>query len=186
MPFTQKQARDQYIINSVAQFIARNVVAAYNAEVAARTDISSSPIMVVAGKTDDLATVLQAPSIAITMSHAKADSKYEIGTSAGWRSCDILFTCYPALTPDGQPSDVAHHLLRSYMRDAFGGEAIRVLDYSNPSFSPTNILYCNDVMYISSVGSPLDTGVSSSLAQERHRFLFRVRLDYVVYEVLYT
>ena len=186
MPFTQKQARDQYIINSVAQFLGRNLVPAYNAEVAGRTDIASTPLRIVAGKTDDLETVLAAPSIAITMSHAKADLPYEIGTAADWRSCDFLFTCYPALSPDGQPSDVAHHLLRSYMRDSFGGEVIRVLDYSNPAFSPTNILFCQDVLYITSVGAPADSGVSSTLAQERHRFLFRVKIDYVVYEVLFT
>lgn len=186
MALTRLQARPRYIVGSMAMFLDRNLKQAYDSEAAASAGQSpdySKPMRIMRGKPDDQTIVRAAPSIAIsTLNASQHDGFYEIGTNVRYRASNFVFYCFPAIDANGQPCDVAAELLKAYMIDAFGTYGIKVLDYSNPSFSSTNILYTPDLMEIVSVGDPIDRNVHSALAEEKHRFDFHVSVKYPVQE----
>lgn len=193
MPLSQMQARDRYIIGSFIQFLDRNVKQAYDVEAAAtgaNPDVQqrfTTPLTIRKGKPDDITIVRVAPSIAVSvMQSGESDRWFEVGTTGVWRHRHYMLMCYPALDSTGAPCDAARELLRSYVQDAFEGVCIKVLDYSNPSFSPTNILYCPDTMFIEGVTDPIDRGATTALAQERHKFSMEVHVKYAVSATLFS
>jgi len=181
MPLTRLQARDRYIEDSIAQFLGRNLVVAYNAEVA--TGAYPQALTVVKGKPDDPSVSANPPTIAIaTLTSTNKDDFVEVGSNVKWRFKNIVFYCYPAILTTGEPSQEANLLLQSYMKDALGTYAIKILDYSNNSFSPTNILYCSDVMYIDRVIDPMERNDKNANAITRHRFDMHLTVKYAVVE----
>lgn len=185
MPLTRLQARPRYIIGSMAMFLDRNVKQAYDAEAlltAGQSPDYSTPLTIRRGKPDDLTIVRAAPSIAIDTIAATGGDFYEIGSSSRYRHTNFLFSCFPATTSNGEPCDLAAHLLKAYMIDAFGTYAVKILDYSNNAFSPTNVLFTSDVIEIVKVTAPVDRGSTLALAQERHRFDMHVTTRYPVSE----
>lgn len=174
----------------MAQFLYRNMVTAYNTEVALTSGTAldySKPIRVMDGKPDDPEVIRKAPVIAISrIASSGRDREYEIGSNRLWRTRNFLFSCYPAIDSNGQPCTVAAELLRSYMQNVFETEFIRIVDYSNVACTSSNILFCSDVMYIDHVVPPEDRGRSSVLAEEKHRFDVHVGVKYVVIAPLIT
>jgi len=180
MALTQKQARDQYIVDSLAMFLDRNLKARYDPEALATAGSAedfSTKIRIRKGNPTDLAVVLNPPSIAIDERPAATDDDhYAIGTAVKWRHMNFNLYCYPALRVDGYPSDTAAMLLKAYIRDVFSTESIRILDYSNPIFSATNLVYTSDNAYI----------VHRSNPSEINRFDITLKLKYAVIESLAT
>ena len=193
MPFTRLQARDRIIMNSLAQFLDRNVKQAYDIEAAA-TIVNPNlqmryvkPLTITIGKPDDITVVRKAPTIAIAeMPSGEGNRQYEIGSAVIWRHRSYLLTCFPSLDANGTPCDLAHQLLRSYMQEAFETECVSVLDQSNPLFGPGNVIFAQDVMYIRTVSDPIDRGQVSALAEEKHRFDIRLSVKFAVIGSLAT
>lgn len=193
MSLTQLQARDRYIVGSIIQFLDRNLKSAYDTEVAltsSSTDPAQkfpTPITIRKGKPDDLSVVTKAPVIAVsTMGSGESDRAYAIGTANIWRHRAYLLSCFPSLDANGAPCDTAHELLRSYVQDVFETECIRILDYSNPSFGPTNKLFTGEVAYIVKVSDPIDRGMTTALAYEKHRFDVHITVKFCVSASLAT
>jgi len=187
---TTLQARDYYIINSMAQFLGRKVKTAYDIEVAltfgANEDISKA-LTIDLGRPDDPNIATNAPIIAIdVLEGTERDRYYEVGSAIIWRHMNFVFYCYPSLNQFSTPSLTAALLLRTYMRDAFGGECIQIMDYSNPGFNPNAPTFCSEVMYIVNVTDPMNRGEKTTLALERHRFDMHVQVKYPVSESLTT
>ena len=193
MPLTRIQARDRIIVNSLAQFLDRNVKRAYDVEAASTSANTNTqlqyvrPLTITIGKPDDITVVRKAPVIAIAeMPSGEGDRSYEIGSAAIWRHRSFSLCCYPSLDANGTPCDTAHQLLRSYVQEAFETECISILDQSNPTFGPNNIIFASDVMYIRNVSDPIDRGQVSALAEEKHRFDVRLSVKFVVIGSLAT
>lgn len=189
MPLTQAQARDKYIVNNVAQFLTRNIKAAYDIEVETLTtsslDISKS-LKIMQGKPSDTSIVLNPPVIAIdTVSPGQAVVFDEIGTTMSWRQMAVALYCYPAINAvDGKPNDDAAYLLKAYMRDMLQTYSFKALDYTNPALTASNLVYCSDNIYIARFSAPIDRGKNSPNAAERNRFDVTLHLEYPVTEAL--
>lgn len=193
MALTQLQARDTYIFDSIGQFLDRNIKQAYDVEVLpTQFNVSAGlqypkPLTIRAGKSDDVSLVRAAPSIAISkMPSGENERCYELGSAKIWRHRAYLFSCYPSLDATGAPCDWAHNILRSYMQDAFETECIKIIDYSNPSCTASNIIYASDDMYIVRVSDPIDRGQTTALAEEKHRFDVHLMVKFCVLAVLAT
>lgn len=187
---TQKQARDQYIVDSFAQFLDRVIKQQYDPEVAATAgtanDISKS-LLITKGKPTDPNVYLSPPVIAIEdMPAGKDADPYEIGTNNKFRYMRMQLYCFPALRSDGNPSDDAAYLLKAYVRDALSGVSIRIIDYSNPACTSSNVLYCAENMYIDHVTTPMDRGKRLPNAAEQGRFDVHILLRYPVAESIVT
>lgn len=191
MGLTQLQARDIYIVDSMAQFLYRRVVTQYQTEADASAtktpDFSAGQLKVIEGSPDDPSVLRAAPVIAIgTINSSGKDRFLELGTSRGWRTMNFVFYCYPALDATNSPSSVASKLLSTLMRDAFGGETIKIVDYSNVLCTPDNILYCQYNLDLTTVAPPVFRGKTSTIAAEKHRFDMHVGVKYPVVESLAT
>jgi hypothetical protein len=186
MPLTQLQAESNNIINALLYFLNRNVKVPYDIRAAATSTFSevyTSPLKVMIGKPDDPNIVNNPPVIAIDdVTSTERNRFYEIGTNNLYRHFNFVLCCYPSLNSLGQASLSAQKLLESFMRNAMSAENLKLPDYTNPLFSPTNILYCNDVMQMLSWSGPYPRGANSSLAQQKHRFDIHVSLSVVVSE----
>lgn len=190
MPLTQKQARDNYIIDSIAKFLDRNIKAKYDTEVgltAGTSEDISSKLRIRLGNPTDPAIVLNPPVIALSERPAATnDDFYAIGSAIKWRHLNLDLFCFPSIRADGYPSDVAAFLLKSYMRDVFSTESIRVLDYSNPTFTAANQVYTGENLYIVHRSNPADHGKKSTNASEVNRFDMTLKVKYAVIESLAT
>lgn len=186
MPFTQLQAEDQNIINSVFNFIYRNVTVAYNSRAIATTGQVESfvlPLTVLIGKPDDPQVIINLPSVAISnIQSTERNRAFEIGSNTLWRHMNFIFCCYPSLNQFGQPSLSAKMLLLSLMRNVISAENIKVLDSNNPSFSSASPIFCTDVLNVVNVSGPDERGNNAMLAQERHRFDIHMQTRYAVAE----
>ena len=193
MGLTQAQAADHYLLDSMAYFLDRNVkspydsaVSVYSGAVTPPYDISK-PIRIRMGKPDDRDVIVNPPVIAMEPELiSQSIPFFEIGSSKAWRFYDFRFYCYPCITTDGEPSLEAQLILKSAMRNAFGTECIRIVDYGNVLCSPTNIVLAPDDMYIVTRTGPSNRGSSASLAIERHRFDMDLRVKVCVVETLNT
>lgn len=190
MAFTQLQARDRYILDSVSLFLNRNVKIGYDTEAgltAGSSEVYTSPLKIVRGGPSDPDIALHTPTIAIQrIESTRKDSEYELGSAVRWRFRNYVLYCYPALAGDRYPSVNAADLLTSYMVDAFGGESMSVVDYSNPACNAQNILFCQDVMSITNVTDPMPRGSADSLNVERYRFDMHISVKFAVIESLLT
>jgi hypothetical protein len=186
MPLTPAQARDDYILSSFGQFLARNVKVAYDAIVApTNTNPPTSryprSLTLLTSSPDDFATVREVPSIAIAMTTASQnDHEFELGSPNIRRSRSFTLSCYPSVDATGNPCIEAATILRSLVSDAFDTECISVIDYGNPSCTSSNVIMCPDVMYIRSRTAPIDRSMATALAAEKRRFDMHVSVWYVV------
>jgi hypothetical protein len=187
---TQLQARDGYIIDSLAMFFDRNLKPGYDAEAmatAGATEDFSVKIRIRLGDPTNTGTALTTPLIAIVDKPAStADDFFEMGSNTKWRHMNFDLYCYPAIRADGYPSDKAALLLKAYMRNVLSTVSIRILDYSNPGFSATNLVYTAENMYIVSRSNPANRGKRSTTADEINRFDLSLRVKYPVVETTAT
>lgn len=180
MALTRLQAREEYIIGSVALFLDRNLKQAYDAEVA--TLPYNAPLTIKRGKPDDKSMALTVPRIMVDTVPASDKARViEIGSNDMYRHLNFVFYCFPA-TVNGSPNVQAANLLKSYMRDAWGTSYVRLVDYNAVGAGPTNIIFCNDPAEVTNVGSPMDRKATTLLAEEMHRFDMHVSLRYPVTE----
>lgn len=180
MALTRLQARDGYLIGSIALFLDRNLKQPYDAEVATLT--FPTPLTIDRGKPDDKGLTLTVPRIMIdTISGTESKRAYELGSNTLWRHMNLVFYCYPS-TVNSDSDFEASDLLKTYMRDTFGTSFIRIVDYSNPLCTATNILFCSDVAEVVRVQDPVDRKLPSLLAEEAHRFDMHVSIRYPVSE----
>lgn len=193
MPLTRLQARDQYITGSLIQFLARNIKTAYDIEVSGTVTAASptrkypTALTVEVASPDDISFVRRAPSIAVQdTSSGEKDRHYGIGQATIWRHRAFLLSCYPSLDGSGAPCDVAASILRSYVQDAFETECIKIIDYTNPLSNASNILFCDEVMYIVGISDPIDRSQTTALAEEKHRFDVHVKVKFAVIGSLAT
>lgn len=190
MALTLLQARDKYLLDSVCNFLVRRIKSAYDAEAAltgGKPDDYSKPLKIMVGHPDDPNVLISTPVIAVDMLESVDPGSVEVGTSTNWRCTNFVFYCYPSVNANGAPSYGAAMLMRAYMRDAFGGVAIQIIDYSNNSYNPVTLTpYCGDVMYIVKKTAPMNRGQSSMLAMERHRFDVHLEVKYAVMEGIST
>jgi hypothetical protein len=178
MALTQKQARDGYIIDSMALFLDRNLKQAYDAEVA--TLAFTTPLVIRRGKTDNKSNPLVVPGVYVdTISGTEKDEDYALGVAIEWRHINFVFYCFPA-TLNGEPDQEAADLLKAYMRDTFGTKYIRIVDYSNPLCTASNVLYTPDVMERTRKQDPMDRKATTTIAEEVHRFDMHVSVRYPV------
>lgn len=189
MPLTTTQAEDRYIINSLANYLDRKVkqyydpLAAATSSAPAPQDRFVNPITIREASPDDDTIVVAAPSIGIsTAASSEKDRFAEIGTSLSWRHMSFVLACYPSLDANGAPCSIADKLLRACLRRGLATETMKILDQSNVLFSPTNIIYCNEVMYLATPGAPIPRSMTTSLAQEKHRFDYHLGVRYAVQE----
>jgi hypothetical protein len=158
---TQTQASDEYIMSSMAQYLDRAVRVAYNA--AADASVTNNPTQPALRYAQHLMIREAKPTdISVTLNQA------------------FMLCCYPGLDANGQPCDVAKHKLRSLMTSAFETEDIKIMDMSNGAFSPTNIIYCGDPMYITRASEPIERNLNTMLAVEKHRFDLNVGVRFPV------
>jgi hypothetical protein len=179
MPLTQAQARDRFIMNSIIQFLDRNVKATV------ATQKYPTPLTLKPAKPDNTSVVLQAPVIAVSeIGSGEKDRAYGLGQSTVWRHRSFLFSCYPSLDANGEPCDLAHDDLRTLVQNALETENIKIVDYANSS--PGNLVFCDDLFYIVGVSDPIDRGATTALAQEKHRFDVHLTVKYTVTASLAT
>lgn len=189
MALTQLQASDQYIIDSFAAFLDRNIKTAYDAQVAGMTtdtlDISKA-LKIAQGKPSDRSIALDPPTIGIEDVNAgQGFVPNQIGANTGFRQMNLSLYCFPAINAiGGEPSNVAAALLKSYFRNVLSTVAIKIKDYSNPDYSPSNILYCDDPLWVVKFTPPMNRGKNNPSATERNRFDINVSLQYEVAETL--
>lgn len=187
MPFTQAQAEEWNIINSVVWFLNRNVKTIYDTRAAATAsssgDVYTSPLRVAIGKPDDPNIEMNPPVVAIDwVESTDRQREYEIGTNNLWRHLNLALCCYPSLNSKGEPSLEAMLLLRSLMRNAMSTEYMKIVDYANQSNSVNTPMYCYDVATVCNLSGPQPRGGNSLLAQQKHRFDMHFQLKYVVQE----
>ena len=188
MALTQLQASDQYIMDSLAMFLDRRVKTFYDTQAAltvGKPDAYERAMKIRMGSPDDPAVGIYTPEVALDFQESSGKNDFfGIGDSAKWRHFSIAWYCYPAQNDDGAPSRGAQMLLTTAIKNAIGTETIRILDYSNPSFSPSNILYCRDVMYVVGHTDPMPRGQKVSQAVMRHRFDVHMSLKVAVTEAV--
>jgi hypothetical protein len=186
---TQTQASDEYIMSSMAQYLDRAVRVAYNA--AADASVTNNPtqpalryaqhLMIREAKPTDISVTLNQALVAMQFVGGGEKRDFiELGLSSIWRTRSFMLCCYPGLDANGQPCDVAKHKLRSLMTSAFETEDIKIMDMSNGAFSPTNIIYCGDPMYITRASEPIERNLNTMLAVEKHRFDLNVGVRFPV------
>jgi hypothetical protein len=164
----------------MALFLDRNLKVAYDAEVL--SGAFPAPLQIRRGKPDDKSMTLIVPRIMVsTISGTEANRAYEIGSDILYRHLNFVFYCFPA-TASGEPDIEAADLLKSYMRDTFGTQYIKIVDYMNPACTPTNILFCQDVAEVTRVQDPVDRKNTTNIAEEVHRFDMHVSIRYAVLE----
>lgn len=192
MALTPLQANDQYIIDSVAQFLSRNVKTQYDALVATSpynnsTLNISQTLKIMQGKPSDSSIGLAPPSIGIEdLNAGAAYVPMEVGTLTGWRGMNLILYCFPAVNSiNGEPSDIAANLLKGFLRSVLSTPTFQIIDYSNASCTPTNIIYTTSNAWIDKFSSPLNRLKSSPNALERNRFDITVSLSYPVAEQRY-
>jgi len=190
MPLTQLQAESNNIKNSVLWFLNRNVKIPYDIRATATSsaaEVYTSPLNVAIGKPDDPNIENNPPVVAIDdVTSTEKNRFYELGTSNLYRHYNYVLCCYPSLTSTGLPSVSAKELLESLMRNAMSAEYVLIPDYTNGSFSPTNIIYCSDVLEVTNFSGPDPRGNNSTLAQQKHRFDMHLSLRVVVAEGVIT
>lgn len=180
MALSRLQARDGYIIDSMALFLDRNLKQAYDAEVASLT--FPTALRIRRGKPNDKSQKLVVPAVLIdTISGTEAQREQWLGTNELYRHLNFVFYCFPALV-NGEPDDRPSDLLKAYMRDAFGTKYINIVDYSNPLCNASNILYCSWPMELTRVQDPVQRKLTTALAEEAHRFDMHVSVRYPVLE----
>lgn len=180
MALTKAQARDSHIIDSIALFLDRNLKQAYDAEVS--TSAFPAPLTIERGKPDDLSQKLTVPKILIdTIGGSDKARQFEMGTNVCYRHMNLVLYCFPA-TASGSPSNSAADLLKSYVRDAFGTQYIRLIDYTAVGLTLSNLIYCNDVAEMTGLGNPIERKATSTLAEEAHRFDVHIAIRYPVGE----
>ena len=186
MPLTQAQADDLYIINSLAKYLNAAVKVPYDTFVAGLTDPVTgwnTPLKIADGSPDDPDIALDPPKIAIDcIETSNKDADYGIGTNIRLRTFNFVLYCYPSLTNGGLPNKAAMIKLQSLLKNALSGVNIRVVDYGNAGYSPSNVIYTGEVMTLRRVSGPMPRGKQTSLPQERHRFDFHIHVDYPVFE----
>jgi hypothetical protein len=192
MPLTIAQADDSYIKGSMALFLDRNVKPAYDAAATASATASSPQLRypglmsILGGKPDDISIVRAAPSIAVSFIASKSADQYEVGTNTMCRYRNFVLSCYPGLDSTGAPCETALNKLRSLMTNAFEAVAIKIVDYGNVSCTPSNILFCKDVMYIHSASGPIERASTLVIAEEKHRFDMHIGVYFAVQSQIAT
>lgn len=178
MALTQQQARDGYIIDSMALFLDRNLKQAYDAEVASLA--FSTALTIRRGKPDNKSNPLVVPGIYVdTISGTERDEDYALGMAVEWRHMNFVLYCFPALV-NGEPSQTAADMLKAYMRDTFGTKYIKIVDYSNAACNANNVLFTDDVMERTRKQDPIDRKATTLIAEEVHRFDMHVSIRYPV------
>ena len=187
MPFTQAQAEDYNILNSVLLFLQRNVKIPYDIRAAATLSSNaavqySSPLSIRPGEPDDLSITANPPIIAVnTIESTERSRFYGLGQNTLFRHANFIICCFPALDQYARPCLESQLVLKALVRNALSAEYIRVLDRANTP-DDAHPVYCYDTLNVVNVSGPAPRGQHSLLAQQKHRFDFHIQVSYAVNE----